>query len=491
MDDVLVFAGIFTALCAVIALALVSARLTERLRIPTPAFFLIAAAVASDLFPSLQRLPIEIVQRTATVALVLILFDGGMSIGLARFRRNAGAITWLGVAGTLVTALAMAAAAHALFGLDWRAALLLGTALSPTDPAVVFSVLGQREVGGRTGVLLEGESGANDPVGIALMASLLTVQGTAGAAAFWGAAGEFALQMVVGAAVGLLLGTVLLRSMRRVSLPNEGLYPLRTLAAAGLAYGGATLLHGSGFLAVFVAGIVVGDRRVPYKREIEHFHSGLASLGEIVVFTVLGLTASVQGMVTEGAIGMGLVMAALMILLVRPVLVGLVLAPVRLSRNERMFVLWSGLKGAVPVLLGTYLLSAGIHDAHRLYGVVFVVVLCSVLVQGGLVPVVARLLRIPLRTVEPEPWTLGLRAQAEPEGLHRFRVAEGSPAAGQELDQLDVGPQAWVSLVLRGGELVKVRGSTRLAAGDEVIVMVEDDDADQVARLFRAPAQPA
>ena len=239
-------------------------------------------------------MPIETVQRIVTVCLVLILFEGGMGIGLAAFRRQAMAITWLGVAGTLVTALAMAALAYLVLGVGWRAALLLGTALAPTDPAVVFSVLGRRELVGRSAVLLKGESGANDPVGIALIAALLVTGGATGWSAVGSGAREFVLQMVVGAAVGLVAGQALAWMMRRVRLPSAGLYPLRTLAMAGLTYGLATVAHGSGFLAVLVCGIVVGDVRTPQSDEEHQFHSALASLSEIVAFTVLGLTVSLQ-----------------------------------------------------------------------------------------------------------------------------------------------------------------------------------------------------
>src|SRR3954451_3834313 len=174
-----------------------SSRISEWVRVPTPAIFLVAASVAGDLFPHLGSLSILADQRIVTVALVLILFDGGMHIGLARFRPVAGGVAWLGVPGTFVTAVVLVVLAHTLLDFDWRAALLLGTALAPTDPAVVFSVLGRREVAGRTGTLLEGESGASDPVGIALMLAALGSTG-AGAAAVAHGALEFSLQMVVG-----------------------------------------------------------------------------------------------------------------------------------------------------------------------------------------------------------------------------------------------------------------------------------------------------
>ncbi|HEY8827294.1 MAG TPA: potassium/proton antiporter [Jatrophihabitantaceae bacterium] len=484
MGDVAPF-GLAVALVALAALlAVLSNRLSERVRVPAPAFFLIAAAVASDVVPKLHAVPIKVDQRLVTVALVVILFDGGMHIGWSRFRSAAGAVVWIGVAGTAVTAGAMAVLAHLLFGFSWLSALLLGTALAPTDPAVVFSVLGRREIAGRTGTIVEGESGANDPVAIALMVSLLGATG-GGVGAVAEGVGEFALQMVLGVALGAVGGYLLLLLLRRVPLPNAALYPVQTIAFACLIYGVTTVAHGSGFLAVFLAGIIVGDARAPYKREIEHFAAGLGSVAEIVVFTVLGLTVSLEHVLHDGALWTGLALAALLILLVRPVLVGLVLAPIRLRRGERAFVLWAGLKGAVPIVLGTFVLTGDVPDASRIYGVIFVVVLISVVVQGGSVPIVARLLKVPMRVVEPEPWALGMRFRDEPEGLRRYFVAAGSPADGCSISGLDVGETAWISMVSRDGRLVQVRGRTLLRADDEVLLLA-DSGADLDA-VFRAP----
>ena len=486
MHDVESFGLVIGAIGVAATLAVLSNRLGARLRIPAPAFFLIGAAVASDLVPPLGRLSIETVQRVVTVALIVLLFDGGMHIGWRRFRSAAGAVLWIGTAGTFVTAGALAVLAHLLFGFGWEAALLIGTALAPTDPAVVFSVLGKREVSGRSGVLLEGESGANDPVGIALMAGLMGVRAGGSVPAEAAAvAVEFALQMAVGAAVGVVGGVGLLAFMRRVPLPAEGLYPLRTLAGAAVIYGAATAAHGSGFLAVFLAGILLGDQRAPYKREIERFHASLASLSEIVAFSVLGLSVSLRSVWTECAWLIGLALAALLAFLVRPVLVGLLLLPVRLHRGERLFVLWAGLKGAVPILLGTFVLTSGKPDGGRIYAIIFVVVAFSVLVQGSLVPSVARWCGVPMRTVEPEPWALGMRFRSEPEGLQRYQVAKGSPADGIAIRDLPLSEDRWISLVARDGRLLPVRGETVLRSGDEVLVL--GDPAQGLDALFNRP----
>src|SRR5512132_3320638 len=321
MGDVEHFALLVLVVGAAITAAVVFNRVSERIRIPAPAIFLVAAAVASDVVPALGELSVTTVQRIVSVALAVILFDGGMHIGWRRFREAAGPVLWVGVAGTFVTAAALAVLAHVLFGLEWRAALLVGTALAPTDPAVVFSVLGRREIAGRSGAILEGEAGINDPVGIALMASLLTTDQPLGLGAASSVAGGFLLQLAVGALVGGAGGVLLVRFMRRVPLPNEALYPLRVLASALLLYGAATVAHGSGFLAVFVAGILVGDARAPYKREIERFHAALASLAEIVAFIALGLTIGLHTLPDRGAWVIGLELAVLLTLVVRPMLV--------------------------------------------------------------------------------------------------------------------------------------------------------------------------
>jgi cell volume regulation protein A len=258
---------------------------------------------------------------------------------------------------------------------------------------------------------------------------------------------------------------------------------VQTIAFALLLYGGATALEGSGFLAVFLAGILVGDARAPYKREIERFAGALAAIGEIVAFVVLGLSVSLSSVFSGGRIWTALGLAALLILVVRPLLVGLVLVPIRLGRGERWFVLLAGLKGAVPILLGTYVLAEGVHRAGEIYDTIFVVVLLSVLVQGGSVPLLAKWLKVPMHVSEPEPWALGMRFRDEPEGLHRYVVGRGSPADGCTLRDLAVGEDFWISLISRQGRLVQVRGDTRLQAGDEVLALADGPDGPDA--LFR------
>jgi len=382
----------------VFALAVFSNKLSERFAVPAPAIFLLAAALAGSVFGRLgDELSIRDVERIAVLALIVILFDGGMRVGWPRFRASLLPITTLGVVGTFATAGVMALAARYLFGFDWTTAGILGAALAPTDPAVMFSVLGKREISGRAGTILEGESGVNDPVGIALMIGMLELA-THPDATFWVVVREFAVEMAVGLAIGVAGAFVLIQAARRIELPNPALIPLLTLAAAGVIYGVAAVAHGSGFLAVFVAGILVGGVELPLKRDVERFHTSLASLAEIVVFVALGLTVNNVSLGDSTVWLDALLLSALLAFVARPLVVAPLLWPAKLRRGERLFVMWSGLKGAVPILLAAFALLEHVDGAERIYGIVFVLVTFSVLVQGATIPYVAGRLGIPMRS---------------------------------------------------------------------------------------------
>jgi cell volume regulation protein A len=490
MNDAGRFALMVLFTGAVGLIALLANRLTERVKIPVPLLVLVGAAVTVNAVPALQSPPEQTVERVITVALVMVLFDGGMHIGWSRFRAALVPIVSVGVVGTFLTAAGAALVLHYLCGISWYLAVLVATAVAPTDPAVVFSVLGRREITGRSGTILEGESGANDPVGIALMAGLIAAGGLSTAAiAHVGV--QFLLQMLVGAAVGVIGGGAVLMFIRRVPLPSEGLYPLRTLACSLLLYGTAAMAHGSGFLAVFIAGIIIGDARAPYKAEVVQFHGALAGLAEIVAFTLLGMTVDLHVLSRLDVLLPGLVLAVALTVVIRPGAVGASLAGVRLARNERVFILVAGLKGAVPILLGELLLAAHIPQAERLYGITIVVVTFSVLVQGSAVPVAARLLHLPMRTVEPEPWAIGVRLRDEPQGVHRLTVSPGSAVQGRTIEEL--GEQAgdiWISIVVRASSLITVRADTELHSGDQVVILADPDLADALATLFGPSQSP-
>jgi potassium/hydrogen antiporter len=397
MEELTQFGLTILVVCAGLLLAIAVRVVAARAGVPTAAPLLVVAALASDLSDRLAGiLSFEDVQRIATVALVVILFEGGSGIGVRRFRGAAGPILVLGVVGTFATAGLVAVAAHVLLDLSWTVSGLMGAALAPTDPAVTFSVLAGKEVEGRSGTILEGEAGFNDPVGIALMIGLVEYA-TSADGSFAPVLGKFCLEMGIGLLVGAAGGLALALAVRRVSLPDRSLYPIAVLLAAGAVYGVATIAHGSGFLAVFVAGIAVGDVAYRGRREVIRFNSALSDLSELAVFVALGLTVNLAFIADEGLWWRGILLAVLLGFVARPLVVGVLLLPMRLGWGERGFVMWSGLKGAVPILLASLAVVAGTDYAAEIYGITFVVVLFSVIVQGSAVPAVAARLGVPLR----------------------------------------------------------------------------------------------
>jgi cell volume regulation protein A len=467
------FGAIVLLVSAGLFLAVLGMRLADRISLPNAALFLLAAGLLASTVPDLEdALSIQVVERIGVVALIVILFDGGLHIGLRRFRRAGAPIVVLGTVGTFATAGVVAVAAHYLLGLSWITAGLIGAAIAPTDPAVTFSVLGGREIRGRAGTILEGEAGTNDPVGIALMIGMIELA-TEDGGSFWIVVEEFVVEMVVGLAIGVAGALLLLPVMRRISLTSPVLYPIRVLAGAGLIYGVASVAHGSGFLAVFVAGVLLGDVAAPRKGEIESFHSALATLAEIGAFAALGLSVGYADL-DDGTVWVhGLVLAVVLALVARPLAVGPLLAPVTLTPGERLFIVWGGLKGAVPILLGALAVLAGVDDAGEIYGVIFVVVLFSVIVQGSTMPLVADRLRIPFRRVDHD-----LSEVLE------FVVRDDAFANGRRVGELPLGERAWVGVLVRDGRPQPFGMETVLEPGDRVHVYSQPEDAAALGRIF-------
>ena len=478
MNEVTEFGTAVLAVSAAVFVALLGMRLADRLAVPYAAIFLVGAVVLGEVVPAAEQLlSTKEVERIAVVALMVILFHGGLHIGLRRFRQAVGPILALGIVGTFLTAAIVALAARYLLGFSWIEAGLIGAAVAPTDPAVTFSVFGAREVRGRSGTILEGEAGMNDPVGIALMIGMIELA-TADEGTLAIVVEEFAIQMVLGLAVGVAGAFALLPAMRHIRLASPALYPIRVLAGAGVIYGLAAITGGSGFLAVFVAGILLGDLAAPRKGEIEGFHASLAGLAEIAAFVALGLSIAISDLSKLGVWEDGLALAIILAFVARPLAVGSLLLPARLRFGERLFVVWGGLKGAVPILLGALAVLAGVEEAERLYGIVFVVVLFSVTVQGATIPLVAQKLRVPFRLIDHD--------LAE---VVEFVVRDDAFARGRRLGELPLGERAWVGVLIRDGRPRPVGGGVVLEAGDRVHVYCQPEDSAALERLFAGTSE--
>jgi potassium/hydrogen antiporter len=366
----------------ILGAALGTERHFQRLGVPAPlVFLLVGFGLGSIWTVARDAVTPERLTIVGTLALIVILLQGGLDCGLIALRKELAPVLALGLFGTLATFALISVAVHLALGLTWIPSLIIGAILSPTDPAAVFSVLGGwRERGGRIVRLLEGEAGINDPVAISLVIAL--VDGAAdGDVSSVGVIGRIALDGSVGAAIGLLAGVLVARVLGP-AWPTVRMAPALAVLAAGLGtFGVATLAHGSGFLAVYLCGLVLGDDRdLPERDDVLAFTAELASLAEIAMFVLLGVvlaTVDISVVLLDG-----LILAIVLVVLVRPAVCFPILRAFRFDPRESSFAVLAGLKGAVPILLAAIPLISGIDDADRIFGIVGVAVIVSLAVQG-------------------------------------------------------------------------------------------------------------
>lgn len=422
--------------------------------------------------------------RLGTVALALILFDGGLNTPLAELRRSWAPATTLATAGVVLTALAVAGAARA-FGLGWPEALVLGAVVSSTDAASVFAVLrgSGLQLKRRVGTTLELESGLNDPVAVILTVALTANLVRPGALPPAQLAGEIAIQLAVGAALGVVVGLGGRELLKRNPLPTGGLYPALTLALAFLAYGVTTLLGGSGFLAVYLAGMVLGKAHLPYHGGLLRVHDALAWLSQIGMFLVLGLLVFPSRLLDVA--GTGIALALVLVVVARPAVVALCLAPFRYPWRETAYIGWVGLRGAVPIILATFPVLAGAPGADRIFHLVFFIVVANTLVPGATVAWLTR--RLGLQTKEPPApqAVLAIESRVPLEGeLLSFHIDEALVVAGVPLEELDFPEGSSVMLIVRGNRLVPPKGSTVFEPGDHVYLVTQPEDRALMQLMF-------
>ncbi|MEV4613899.1 potassium/proton antiporter [Kitasatospora sp. NPDC049258] len=423
----------------------------------------------------------ELTQVLGYAALVVILAEGGLKTNWKSIRPVMPAATALATVGVAVSVFVTAAGAHLLVGLDWRTSMLLGAVVSSTDAAAVFSVLRMVPLPERLTGLLEAESGFNDaPVVI-----LVVAFATAGPLDPWYVlVGTILAELAIGAAVGYAVGRIGAYGIKHVALPSSGLYPIAVLALVVLAYAGGALLHGSGFLAVYIASVILGNSKLPHGPAVRGFADGLAWIGQIGMFVVLGLLVTPETM--RSAIVPALVVGAVLVFVARPASVFATMTPFRLPWREQALLSWAGLRGAVPIVLATIPLVAQVPQAQELFNVVFILVVVFTLLQGPTLPLVARRLRIGEGALGQD---LGIES-APLEKLHgrllSVSLSAGSRISGVEVGELRLPKGAAVTLVVRDGSSFVPERATVLRAGDELLVVTTEEVGETAERRLRA-----
>jgi potassium/hydrogen antiporter len=467
-----------------LVVSVLASRTSGRLGVPVALLFLVIGLVAGE--EGLGNIPFDDYQlafRVGTVALVLILFDGGLQTPLASLRAvivPAGLLATLGVAATAgVTALGARAV-----GLGWPEAVLLGSIVSSTDAAAVFAVLRNAgvRVKPRLAQLLELESGGNDPAAVILTLAATGAIVTGGEWGWHMVLGAV-VQLVVGILSGIGIGLVGRRVLDRARLTAAGLYPVLTLGIAFLAFGIPTVFQGSGFLAVYVTGIVLADAKLPYVSGIRRVHDSIAWFAQVSMFLMLGLLAFPSRL--AGVAGPGLALGLFLAFVARPIVVAAFLFPLRMPWREVVFVSWVGLRGAVPIILATFPVLAGVQGGDTIFHVVFFIVVVSTLLQGSTLGFAARKLGVDVPGPPPPQAVLEISTREHLSGeVLSFYVEPASAVAGSPISELPFPEGSAVMLIVRERQLVAPKGPTVLAPGDHVYVFAEPDDVGLVKLLF-------
>ncbi|GEO27548.1 K+/H+ antiporter [Alicyclobacillus acidoterrestris] len=476
----------FLLLLSVILLAGVwSARVGNRIGFPVLiGFVAIGIVLGPGGLGISPKVPLSTAQSVGYIALILILFEGGLHTSAARIRNVWLPALSLATVGVLISAAVMAYLAHDLLNLPFFPSALVGVAVSSTDAASVFSILGGQPLRRRLVDVLEVESGTNDPM--AFFLTIVLIQwSTHGMGSFWHASfyviGTFALQMLVGLVVGLITGYLGSLANQRIKLDTGGLYPTLTLAFALLSYAAAVLFHGSGFLSVYVASVVMGNRRLEHRYSIMRFHEGLSWTMHILMFVVLGLQMSPSRLFSIMLPGLGLAVGALFV--ARPVAVWLSTLRMGFKWREKLFMSWAGFRGAVPIVLVlTAILSPG-YTPSTMLDAVFFVVIASTLVQGWTVKPLAN--KLDLFERSPSEGLLELVAIARENAIVTpIEIPEKSSFIDRKMVEIDFPENTLCYAIIRDNHVIVPRGATRLQAYDHLLVLSDRRHISDLRRLF-------
>lgn len=474
---------------ALLTAGLLASLIATRVRVPGLVLFLgVGMAVGSDGAGWIDFDNYSTARTVGIVALALILFEGGLAAGFPEIRPVLAPGLALAVGGTIVTAIVAGLAAAWLFDFSTTEGLLVGAIVAGTDGAAIFALLRGSTLRRRLARTLEGESGLNDPVAVLLVLGFIhrLTHPHYGLADF---AWLFVRQLAIGAAVGLAVGYVATYALTRARLATAGLYPVLTIAAVAVAYGAADTIHGSGFLAVYLAGLWIGSAAIPARQTIAAFHEGMAWVAQLTMFLVLGLLVFPSDL-TDVALE-GTVVALVLVFVARPVAVLLATTPFGYGLREQVVLGWAGLKGAVPVVLATFPVIEGVEHGRELFNIVFFAVLLSTILQGSTFEPLAR--RLGVTTADPAlPRPLAEAGTIRRMGAEvlEFPVTGEDPIVGLAVRELGLPREAVVNVIVRAGQAIPPRGSTRVRAGDRLHVLYREEASRQIVELTAAWRTP-
>jgi cell volume regulation protein A len=468
----------------VVLVAAVALRLADRMGLPSLLLYLALGVALGEGGLGVQFENYELTRTLGVAALVVILAEGGLTTRWSDVRRAIGPGLSLATVGVIVSVGVTAAIAVWLLDFSWGYAVLLGAVISSTDAAAVFATLRRLPLPRRMAAALEAESGLNDAPVILLVVVLCDTLTGGVAQPWWITALEIVAELVGGALIGLAIGAGGVQLLRRFALPLSGFYPLATLALCVLAFASADLLHTSGFVAVYLCGLVLGNASLPHRAASIGFAEGMASLAQIGLFVLLGLLVSPDRL-TE-ALGPALLVGLALLLVARPLSVVLSLVWFRFPWSQLAFISWAGLRGAVPIVLATFPLTANVPGATFIFDTVFVLVVVFTLVQGWSLPWVARRLRIAAPITPREVVVESAPLDELDADLVQLTVPAGSRLHGVYLPELRLPEDAAVVLIVREGRSFVPDATTRLMRGDQALLVSARRSRPEAERRLRA-----
>jgi cell volume regulation protein A len=480
---------------AVLLVAVIAVRLSARLGLPSLVFYLLLGMAIGEAGLGIRFNDVELTRMLGFGALVLIIAEGGLTTRLSAVRPVLAPATVLATVGVFVSAGVCGLLVHLLLRQPWSLSFLYGAVLSSTDAAAVFSTLRRVRIAPRLGAMLEAESGINDAPAVILVVTLSTAAAGGHVGSLWHEALLVIYELVAGGLLGVLIGLIGAFGLRRIALPSAGLYPLAAVGLTVLAYAAGATLHASGFLAVYLAGVVLGNARIPHRQAVLGFAEGMAWLGQIGLFVLLGLLVSPSRL--PSVVLLAVLVGVVALLVARPVSVAASVSWFRLTDprdpgprlspwRQQAFLSWAGLRGAVPIVLATIPLSLGVPGAERVFDVIFVLVVIYTVLQGGTIAPVAQWLGVtsPYQAADLQVETAPLETMRA--DLLQFAIPEGSHMAGVYVDELRLPPGAVVTLVLREDVGFVPQPRTRLRAGDSLLIVATAEVRDAAERRLRA-----
>jgi cell volume regulation protein A len=463
---------------AVLLAAVAAVRIAVRAGLPSLLVYLALGLLIGEAGLGVRFDDADLTQILGTMALAVILAEGGFTTDWPTIRPVAPLAGVLATLGVAISVVVTTAIVYLVLDVDLRTAIVLGAVASSTDAAAVFSVLRSMPIRSRLRATVEAESGFNDPPVIILVTVVTSSAWTDTSG--WGVLGLIGYQLVLGVGIGFVVARLGVWLLVRTALPASGLYPIATLAIAFLAFAVSGVAGGSPLMAIYVAGLTLGNAALPHRTTTASFVEGTAWLAQIGLFILLGLLASPHRLLD--ALPYALLVGGALTLVARPLSVVLCAAPFRVSWRDQAFISWAGLRGAVPIVLATIPMSVGLPGAHRIFDVVFLLVVLFTLLQGPTLPWVARRLGATdgghARNVDIESAPLDEIGAI----LLQFTVPQGSRLAGVEIAELRLPAGATVTMVLRGGEIFAPSPTTVLRRGDHVLIAGARDDRARIER---------